>query len=556
MLDGIELLIYEISKKLRTSNHKERVKFASYFENMIDGSAEHFEEALQRILFYNQILWQTGHTANGLGRLDKILEDYYYDDINSGFLTQEEVYEIVKSFLKTLHSYDWYKSNEVMEDTGQIITLGGKYDDEYGEYYFYNDLTYMFIQAIKELQIPEPTLVLRISNETPRNLIELSLKTICTGIGNPVFSNDEIIIDRMVDFGYDKEDATNYVVTACLEPSVIGKGLEQNNIAFISFLNPLNEFFDNETKQFLDNVITFDELFNSYKYYLKKEAEKLIHSLDMIEWNEDPLISLFIDDCNENLLDISKGGAKYNHYGITTDSLENTVNSLYNIKKLVFEMKKYTLNDLNQMRKNNFKKDKHQTAFNDLKNMVPCFGMDNDEIISLTREIIGYFEDSIKDYSNGFGGKIRFGLNSPAVIGAGSDISASFDGRKEGEVFPTNISYDYNNDFAQIVRFASKLDYGGAKFNGNVVDLMISPDFMKDHFDEVTDFIFSSISQGFFQMQMNVVNSKALIEAKELPEAHPNLIVRLWQSSTYFNDLPDEYKDLLINRALKNEGKM
>ena len=88
MLDGIELLIYEISKKLRNSNHSERVKYARYFEDMIDQKAEHFEEALQRILFYNQVLWQTGHSSISLGRLDKILEDFYFDDLNSGFITQ------------------------------------------------------------------------------------------------------------------------------------------------------------------------------------------------------------------------------------------------------------------------------------------------------------------------------------------------------------------------------------------------------------------------------------------------------------------------------------
>ena len=161
MLDGIELLIYEISKKLRNSNHSERAKYARYFEDMIDQKAEHFEEALQRILFWNQLLWQTGHTANGLGRLDKILEDYYFDDLNNGFITQEQVYELIKSFLKTLHSTNWYKSGNFLGDTGQVIVLGGKYYDEYGEYYFYNDLTYMFIRAVSELQLTDPKIVLR-----------------------------------------------------------------------------------------------------------------------------------------------------------------------------------------------------------------------------------------------------------------------------------------------------------------------------------------------------------------------------------------------------------
>ena len=554
-LDGIELLIYRIVKNLRKSNHKERVKYAHYFENMIDKPAEHFEEALQRILFYNQLLWQTGHGLNGLGRLDKILEDYYFDDLNSGFITQKEVYELIKSFLKTLNSYYWYKSAALMGDTGQVIILGGKYDDEFGEYYFYNDLTYMFIRAIKELQLPDPKVLLRVSNETPRNLIELALETMNTGVGSPLLSNDEVVIDKMVEFGYDKEDATNYVVSACWEPSAVGKGFEQNNINFISFLKPLNKFLDNETDSFLDNVTSFDELFNSYKYYLKNEANDLMEFLDNIEWNEDPMLSLFIDDCNEKNLDISQGGAKYNHYGITTVGLANTVNSLYNIKKLVFEEKKYSLNELNKMRKNNFKKDKYQDAYNDLKNVKIRFGMDDEEILSISNEIIQFLEDCFKDYTNRFGGKIKFGLSAPSYISAGEEINASFDGRRDGEPLSTHISLDSSKDFTEILRFASKLDYDGSKFNGNVVDMLLSPDFIKDHKDKFTDFIFSSIKLGFFQMQMNVVDSKTLIEAKENPEAHPNLIVRVWGFSAYFNDLPEEYQDLLIKRALKNEGK-
>ena len=182
--------------------------------------------------------------------------------------------------------------------------------------------------------------------------------------------------------------------------------------------------------------------------------------------------------------------------------------------------------------------------------------MDDEEILDISNDIIQFLEDCFKDYTNKFGGKIKFGLSAPSYISAGAEINASFDGRKASEPLSTHISLDTNKDFTEVLRFASKLDYGGAKFNGNVIDLMLSPDFIKNHSDKFTDFIYSSIKLGFFQMQMNVVDSKTLIEAKENPEAHPNLIVRVWGFSAYFNDLPEEYQDLLISRALKNEGKL
>lgn len=556
MLDGVEVLIYRIIKEIKNSNRKDKTKYARFFEGMLDEKAKHFEEAMQRILYFNQLLWQTGHTHVGLGRLDKLLEDYYFDDINNGILSQEEAYELIKSFLKTIHSYYWYKSDEFLGDTGQIIVLGGKFYDEYGEYYFYNDLTYMFIQAINELQLPDPKIVLRVSNETPRDLIELSLETINTGIGSPLFSNDEIIIDKLIEFGYDEEDAKNYIVSNCFGPSTWSNGLEQNNIGLISFLKPLNKFFDSETEQFLANINSFDELMNSYKYHLKREVESLIQTLDNIGWNEDPLLSLVINDCNENGLDISKGGAKYNHYGITTVGLSNTVNNLYNIKSLVFDDKIYELNELNEMRKKNFKKDNHQDAFKLLKSLNPCFGNDDEEILSLSNEIIQFLEDCLKDYTNKFGGKIKFGLCSPNCISEGEKISTSFDGRLEGKPLSVNISLDSNQDFAEILSFASKLDYGGCKINGNVVDLIFPPDFIKNHMGEFTDLIYSNIKSGFFQMQMNVLSSKTLIEAKESPEEYPDLIVIVWGFSAYFNDLSEEHQDFLIERALKNECKL
>lgn len=551
MIEGIELFIHSIIKELAKSPRNDKEEYIQYFENIINKPAEHFKEALQRILFFNQLLWQTGHGLNGLGRLDKILGSLYEKDIIDGIITRDESLLLIKDFLNALHSYYWFKSAALMGDTGQVIILGGKQSDGT---YFSNELTYLFIEAINELQLPDPKALLRVSNETPRDLIELSLKTINTGCGSPLLSNDDIVIERMIDFEYDREDAYNYVVSACWEPSAVGKGLEQNNMNFISYLKPLNEFFDNESEDKLNSIKDFDSLFSIYKEYLKKEADELIGILDSAEFNEDPLLSMFIDDCNERQLDISEGGAKYNHFGITTVSLANTVNSLYNLKQLVFEDKKYSLGELNKIRKNNFKDNDGLIEL--LKSNPSHYGRDDEEIIQLTNEIIIHLENCFKDYRNRFGGRIKFGLSAPSYISAGQELSASFDGRRDGEPFSTHISSDSNEDYTELMQFASKLDYNGCKFNGNVVDLMASPDFIKNNFDKFADFLEISGRLGYFQMQMNVVDSQTLIEAKKNPELYPNLIVRVWGFSAYFNDLPMEYKDLLIERALRNEGKL
>lgn len=105
-----------------------------------------------------------------------------------------------------------------------------------------------------------------------------------------------------------------------------------------------------------------------------------------------------------------------------------------------------------------------------------------------------------------------------------------------------------------MVRFAGSLRHGKYGFNGNVVDFFISPGLLEENSDKLKQFLKAAISVGFFQMQMNILYSATLIDAKQHQEKYPGLIVRVWGFSAYFKDLPEEYQDLLIERAWANEA--
>lgn len=545
---GIEEYIDRICKKLANSNLENKDNLILYLNNIKDKKAISFEESIQRILFFNQLLWQVGHGLNGLGRLDKILEESYLYDIKNHNLTKEEAKEMIKDMFCILHQKYWYKSNVLMGDTGQIVILGGKKED--GSY-FCNELTYLFIEAIMEVQIPDPKVLLRVSKDVPRNLMELSLKCIKTGIGSPLFSNDDVVIPKLIDFGYEKGDAYEYVTAACWEPLIAGKSIDQNNIDSIVYVDPFLKFLENED---LEKLTNYDKLFNKYKKYLKEYIINFTKEVNEIKWEEAPLLSLVMDGCNKNAKDISLGGAKYNHYGLTSVSLSTVVNSLYNLRKIVYEDKKYTLVELNEYRKNNFvgKED----ILRELKKQPIRYGVDDKNIIELTNEVTSYVDKVISMQKNRLGGKFKFGYSAPTYIIKSGTIKATFDGRKDGEPFGVHISSDKSSlAYTELIQFASKLDYTNHRFNGNVIDFMITPSFIENHFDKMTDFLILSISLGFFQMQMNVTSSEILIKAKKDPKSYSNLIVRVWGFSAYFNDLPENYKDLLIERALRNEGK-
>jgi formate C-acetyltransferase len=537
-LEGIEILIDRIIVELNRSNRIDRDKYIKFFDRIKSSPVSSFEESLQRILFFNQLLWQTGHKLNGFGRLDKILNEVYLNDT----ISRGECLNLIKNFLKAGHSYYYNKSAMLAGDTGQIIVLGGLEQDNS---YFFNELTYLFIEALSELNIPDPKIILRYSKDIPRDLMESALKCIATGVGSPLLSNDDVIIEKLIDFGYEKKDAYNYVVSACWEPAPIGRSLEMNNVDCFVFLLPLNDLLAHEN---LNEFDSFESLIMKYKEYLKKYIDNVIMNVNGLNWEIDPLISLFIEGCDENLKDVSRGSAFYNNYGLTSVSLSNTINSLLNIKLLVFDNSMFTLEELNNEKINNFN---NGEILEILKNQPLKFGMDDEEVLSLTKEIVSYTNNVLKSKSTKYGG-----LSAPSYISRSFNVDASLDGRKNFEPFNVHISYDNNKDYIEIMRFASKLDYSESSFNGNVVDLMVSPYFINKNFDKFLDFLILSMDMGVFQMQLNVVDSKTLIDAKENPEKYPNLIVRVWGFSAYFKDLPESYQDVLIKRTIENESNL
>ena len=527
------------------SHYDNREQIANWLANMKTGPAQHFDEALQRVLFLNMVLWQTNHRLVGLGRLDFILDELYEHDKNEGIIDKDKATLIIMDFFSCLHQYYWFKSDALMGDTGQIIILSGKQPD--GSC-FYNDLTWCFIDAIERLQMPDPKVLLRVSNNTPVNLMEKAMLAIKTGVGNPLFSNDEIIIPSMIAFGYGVKDAYNYVTSACWEPLVPGCSHEQNNIGLYNFLLPLQMISEQGN---LYSFKSFDSLFEKYCLHLCEHIDSINQKLTELRWEKDPLVSAFTEPCRQKHMDISDGGGKYNNFGVLTVAMANTVNALMIIKRYVFEEKLFELQFLDDLRKQNYSSHEDIRQFLQSKRF---FGTDNNEAIDLTRKILRIVSEHISGYRNPFGGKIKFGLSSPGYISAAKDFPASLDGRKDGEPFAVHISGDDSASYTELMKFSSKLDYSEDRFNGNVTDLFVSPSIILGNEEKFSQFMLDSLKMGVFQTQFNVVSSKTLIAARAEPDKYPDLIVRVWGFSAYYVELPDEYKDYLIQRALKCEG--
>lgn len=530
-----------MQKKFEVSNNEFSMRHKINFEKMLNDSADSLEDAFQRILFWNQFLWQSQHNLLGLGRLDKILWDAYCKGVEKN----EASLQVIKKFLLTVHKYYDYKSAALRGDTGQMIILGGIDPD--GSY-FSNELSYLFLRAIRELHLPDPKFIVRVSRNMPEELLREALLTIASGLGNPLLSNDDLVVPCLEEFYGDRITACNYVTTACWAPVSYGNSISQCNLCVGEFTYPFIQMMHSEL---VKKIASFDELLELYFQYLDKYWWKQLDNNDSIKWEKDLLISFFTEGCIEKEKDISEGGAYYNDYGVQSIGLSNTVNSLFFIKKFVFTNPEFTLEQVKKVMHDNFLN--QDTVWIRLKNEKVRFGNDDQEILDITNAIIERTKCTISKRRNRYCGKTKLGLSSPAFITAGHRTSATFDGRKKNEPLGVQISSDQDISYTELVRFASKLKYDSYCSNGNVIDLIITENIIQNQFDKVMDFIKSSIEVGMYQMQFNVLSYKSLLEAKNNPEKYRNLIVRVWGFNAYFNDLPDEYKDLLIQRAKRAE---
>ena len=511
-----------------------------YYSNMIDKRAASLEEALQRILFWSSLCWQSGMTLVGLGRLDKAL-----DRFASPHDYSDEELNVAIDFLKSMHRYYAIKSGEVsLGDTGQIIFCGGL--ESSGEY-FCNSITYLFIDAVKDAHLPDPKTCLRVSLNMPHDLLRKGLECISTGIGSPLLANDEVIPKALQSFGYEIQDAFNYISSACWEPLAYGRSLEKNNLKDINYAKALIDTYNDEE---FDKCKSIDDILRIYDSKLTSQLHSIMNYLDHINWEPNPLLSLFTLNCGEQGKDLCEGGAKYNDYGILTVGLANTVDSLFNIEDLVFMNHKYALKDLRDAAIDDFKSD--DNIKKDLSDKS-YYALNNSEVISMVKRITAIVERECADYRNKFGGKLKWGLSSSNYAEEGKKTRATLDGRVSGKPLGVHISNSKAESYTELVEFASQLDYSGHKSNGNVIDFFVSPNLIKNNQDKFLQFIKICIKMGFFQMQMNVVDCETLKDAMIHPENHKDLIVRVWGFSAYFNDLPDYYKNLLISRAEESE---
>lgn len=539
MIRAIRELGQRIEVKLNAEGSKRAELLKSYFTHFLDAKPNTFDEALQKILFYNALFWQANHWHNGLGRLDLILEEYYKADVEKGFFDRKSAKQMLRDFVLVLGSNTRQKSSVLIGDTGQYILLGGI--DQNGNT-VQNDLTEIFLEIFTELKRPDPKLILRVNKQTSTTIWAKAVDCILTGCGSPLMINESLTMERMQEFGYKKEDVWNIGTSACWEPLIIGKSFDQNNpLPNVVVLKALNNLLETDLK-----YNDMSSLLQDVKSQISNEIDATVQD---ISFDPSPLYSLFFDSCIERGRDYTLGGADYAYHGLEVVSFPNLVNALLNIKTYVFDKQIVSMDECKKALYSNFE------GYEDLRRLLKSnplmFGSTESEVVALSNELMDFISQEVDKHTCN-GQKMKVGFSSSQYVSARKEVKASMDGRKDYEPFAVHISpLSQTIDIQEVLNFAGKLHYTGNRLNGNVVDVIVPSAYIKQK-DKLCSIIQSAMTTGVYELQLNVLDAATLKDAKAHPEKYPNLVVRVWGFSAYFNDLPEEYKDNMIARAEAN----
>jgi len=564
---------YNLSKIEKDKNLAENIKqTANCLENITKNKPKSFREGLQIVWLIHFIL----HTLCGardyaLGRMDKYLYRLYKNDIDNGLLDDKECLSLIEEFAikcNEIIGRGWEAAENpkriLSVNSLQYIMLSGM--DESGNDVT-NNLSYIFLDAVNELRLKQPTLCIRWHKKIDKPFLEKAAQIATSGLGYPSFFNDHTVLKALQNYGIAREDAIDYGYYGCNNSILAGQEDELREIwhnvpLYLELaLNEGRKFGENEiigTKtQPVSEMKCINDVFMALKEQMEfgiKKGKELIDKSDK-KWNEiKPFAfeSIFMTHCIEKASNFNLEGSKYKHVNNHFVGFATTVNSLYSINKIVYQEKRMNLTSLVEILKKDWRTDPKLQQ--EVVNKFIKYGNDDDDVDEIAIKVSNMFVNELRNVN-----KTDNGRNMYASIyslwhhrAMGKVVGATADGRNGSEPLSESQSPTYNTEIngpTALLNSIAKLPLEKTPTGG--VNVKFQPSLFKN---SVGDKLLSYLINGYFnkgglQMQINVVDSSILKDAKIHPEKHKNLLVRVVGYSAYFVTLSPEQQDEIIERT-------
>lgn len=531
--------------------------------------ARNFREAMQTMWFtYIATMLEGWGPGLGFGRLDQYMYPLYKHDLENGGITKEEARELIALlYIKINEMVMPFSGKATTQGNGQLtlsgITLGGI--DKNGRDAV-NDLSFLFLEAEEDVHLQED-LTVRVHNSTPETFLMKACDIARKMKGKIKFVSDETIIKQLLKDGKPITSARDYAVTGCFIRTVPGFSFDPGG-DFINLPMMLELTLNNGKSRLTGEQLgpqtgdprkfqSYEEVWNAYCQQVAYLVRNVVIANNLnrqlfAQYAPTPLQSSLFKGCIEKGLDVTQGGTNpYSTLGLWITGIPNVGDSLAALKKLVFDDKVITMQQMVDALDKNFG---GEEKILHLIKTTPKFGNDIDYVDSIVNEVLVNVSDEFSKYE-GFGG-YRYTVAGGSVIAnlpLGKATGALPDGRlsglplSEGGISPyqgRNISGP-----TATMKSVAKLDLIKAS-GGNVLNMRFSPDSLSNEskLKKFALIIRNFCETGGDLVQFNIIDTATLLDAQKHPENYRDLLVRVATYSAYFVDLPVEQQNDIIAR--------
>ena len=579
--------------------------------------ATSFYEACQSFWFVQQLLQveSSGHSISP-GRFDQYMYPYYKADLDKGIITRESAQELLDCIWVKLNDLNKVRDAASAEGFAgyslfQNLIVGGQDKDGND---VTNDLSVMCILASMHVHLPMPSLSIRVWNGSPHELLIKAAELTRTGIGLPAYYNDEVIIPALLNRGLTLADAREYNIIGCVEPQKAGKTDGWHDAAFFNMCRPLELVFSNGMDKGelvgiqtgdVTKMTTFEEFYDAYKKQMEYCISLLVNAdnaIDVAHAERVPLPfeSCMVDDCISRGISVQEGGAIYNFTGPQGFGIANMADSLYAIRKLVYEDKKVSMEEYKEALAWNYDKGLDEQSVKDISEMilkgmqdggmnvtedtakavfttvmrlkpteeqlrrfteihhmideVPKYGNAIDDVDYFARDVAYTYTRPMQKYHNPRGGQYQAGLYPvSANVPLGGQTGATPDGRYAHTPVADGVSPSAGKDVKGPTAAAtsvSRLDHFIVS-NGTLFNQKFHPSALagREGLEKFVSLIQTFFDQKGLHMQFNVVDRETLLDAQKHPEKYSHLVVRVAGYSALFTTLSRSLQDDIIRRT-------
>ncbi len=553
-------LALEMADSAESLRKKELLEIADRCRKVPAMPPTNFAEALQSV-WMSQVVLQISYGEDSIfspGRVDQYLNAFYKKDIDAGLMTDDDVIEMIQEYYIKLSTFTGFGPNH--------ITIGGVDKDGHSAV---NEMSYLLLEAYRDLKSIRNSIAVRLSDDTPEDFFLKACEAHQYTTGLALYNDNVVVRDLMTD-GYTKEDARGYGLIGCAELAGAGNSNGYGSGSTCNLTTAL-EMALHEGKRYIckwqtvgiqtppaSEMKNFEDVKSAFAAQLKNSIKVMVELTDIkdqvfAESFPAPLLSATIEGCVESGMDVTRGGAKYNHSTVSAQGIGTVANSLAAIKWAVFDEKILTMEEMVALLKNNFE-DK-ETLRLKLVNKAPKYGRGDRDADDIALWVMDLLETESRKYKRPMDG----GTYRPLMISAGTQVmggrvlGATPDGRKAGEAVSNGISPSNGTEtrgltetFRSVAKISEPNFSGGTALNVTINPASISS---KEGLEK-----FASLVEGYFilggrQVQFNPVSREMLLDAQKNRKKYPDLMVRVSGYSYRFIDLSKGIQDDIIART-------